>query len=134
MGLHGPPGGEVSQVEAFTAADVKDIKDIKDSRDIKDSKDGLPEGAQEEIAVAGFQEPPPGEDGFFGIAGLLRAPVLRLKQVAVAAAGDVEGMPPWAVVCALFPGEGLAAAADRAEEGDHGWGEYGKAVLLDSRP
>ena len=42
--------------------------------------------------MAGIQEPPPREDGFLRIAGLLRAAVLRLEQVAIAAAGEIKGM------------------------------------------
>jgi hypothetical protein len=66
--------------------------------------------------VAGFQEAPPGQDRFARIARPLRAAVLRLEQVAVATAGDVEGMPALAGVRALPPREGGAAAADRADE------------------
>src|SRR5689334_24168963 len=69
--------------------------------------------------MARVQEPPPGLDGFAGIAGVLRTPVLRLEQVAVAAAGEVEGVPPWTDQGPALALQGSGAVADGADQGWH---------------
>jgi hypothetical protein len=78
--------------------------------------DFLPQRPQERRAVPRVEEPPPRLDGRQGIPGDLRPPVLRLEQVGVAAPREVEGVPPRAGQRAVPPFQGLAAAADRADQ------------------
>jgi len=50
------------------------------------------------------------------VAGLLRSAVLRLEQIDVAGAGDVEGMGIGAVQPARFAGQRKVAIADWAKQ------------------
>ena len=86
-----------------------------------ESVDFLDQGTEERRAMARVQEPPPGFYGLAGIAGVLRAPVLRLEQVAVAAAGKVEGVAPRADQGPALAVQGGGAVADGADEGGQDW-------------
>jgi hypothetical protein len=78
---------------------------------------------EEEIPMPGLQKTPPGQRRLFRIARALRLAVLRLEEVAIAVAGDVEGMSPRTDPGLLPALQRSAAAPHRAEEGDHE-GEY----------
>ena len=57
-------------------------------------RDGaVDEAGQDAGADAGGQQARAGVQSGCGVAGRARAPVLRLEQVQIAAAGDVEGVP-----------------------------------------
>ena len=71
--------------------------------------------------MARIQEPAPGFDSLAGIAGVLRAPVLRLEQVAVAAAGEVEGVSPRADQGPALAVHGGGAVADGADQDGQEW-------------
>ena len=71
------------------------------------------------LHVSGFEEPPPRRHRLRRVAGILRLLVLRLEEIDVAAAGDVEGVVVRATVRAAVARERLAAVADRAKEIHH---------------
>jgi len=50
--------------------------------------------AKQGLCHAAIVQSPPRSHGRYGIAGVLRSPFLRLEQVDVSTASDVEGMPP----------------------------------------
>jgi len=110
-----PFPGEMAQEEALAAAHVEDRWTARQREGIE----GFEQGPPQEFAVSGLQEPPPRQNGLLRIARVLRLAVPRLEQVAVAAAGDIEGMSARAAEGALLVGQRGTAAADGTEEGDH---------------
>jgi len=76
------------------------------------------QGRQQRRAVACVEKPPASLDRRARISGILRPPVLRLEEIAVAAAGEVERMTLGADERPLPLLQGGAAVADGADQGD----------------
>lgn len=94
----------------------------------------LDQGPQKRRAVARIQEPPPGLDGLSGIARVLRAPILWLEQVAIAAAGEVEGVPSRTDQGSVPALQGGGAVADGADQGGQEWlRRRSKSILTDEK-
>src|ERR1700691_5273062 len=61
---------------------------------------------------AAIVQSPARRNGRNGVARLIRSPILRLEQIDVSAAGDVEAMPSRTKHLSLVAGQGQAAIAD----------------------
>jgi hypothetical protein len=117
MGLDGAFPDDTAEVGPFTAPHVEHGGADRQSKGV----DLLAQRLLERRAVARVQEPPPGLDGLPRIAGVLRAPVLRLEQVAIAAAGEVEGVSSRADQGTPLVLQGGGAVADWADESWQEW-------------
>gem|GEM_PF-641251 len=79
----------------------------------------IDDGVEQRPRESAIEKPPPRRDRLRRIARHPRAPILRLQQIEVTAARDVEGMSALADRAALLDDERRVAIADGAEEGDH---------------
>jgi hypothetical protein len=69
--------------------------------------------------MAAIEKAPPRGDGFDRIARISRTPLLRLQEIDVAAAGDVERMPARAHGAPRLARERLMTIANGAEKLGH---------------
>ena len=121
--IHGPSGdidavrlktslaGERAEVETVPASGIENHVG-------RTRGDHLGDSHQQRLGHAAIVQSPTGRDGRQRVAGLLRPALLRLQQVEVSAAGDVEGMSARTEQSPLRARQLQVAATDGAEEHD----------------
>lgn len=115
MSLQSPLLSQRAKEIPLSTADIEDGGLFRERQMIQ----LLDESAQKEVAVAGREQPPAGQDRLPWISRILRPAVLGLEKIAVAAAGDVEAVAPLARPGARLSRQSGATAADRTQHRDH---------------
>lgn len=102
-------GFEVAEVVALAASGIEQ----RACERLRERDDRV----EDRLCESAIEEPPPRRDRIGGIARHTRTPVLRLQQIEVAAARDVEGVPALADRAACVERERRVAVTDSTEEG-----------------
>ena len=98
-----------AEVETVAAAGIENDVAGRCGHDLRD-------GAQQRLGHAAIVQSPPRRDGSRRVARLLGSPLLRLEQVDVSAARDVERMSARTEQSPLLAHQRHVAIADGAEE------------------
>ena len=97
--------GKGAEVETVTAAGIQNDVVLRRGDDLRNP-------SEQGCGDAAIVQSPARRNGRNGVARLIRSPILRLEQIDVSAAGDVEAMPSRTKHLSLVAGQGQAAIAD----------------------
>jgi hypothetical protein len=103
--------GEAAEVESVAATRIENHVAGLRAHDLGDL-------AEQRLGYAAIVQSPARRHGSHGITWMLRSPLLRLKEVDVAATGNVERMTPRTTHAPLYPLQGQLAVAYGAQEHD----------------